>query len=700
MVPKSKLNNTKRENEITTSFNKKIIDENRKETIINNNVKKKSNKNINKLNYIDKNKDNKTTKLKEEKALKRNGNFKDKKQNLKNKNLIDKDNKMNKAKTQIKKINDNKNNTNNIQKDNEENKKVYENNINNKNNEKNTIIISENIDNIQNKICKSCILIKRKKYRRIKRCYCLVHRAMNKKLDSINKKNNIIQCGKTIKNKKNHCIIISQKKKSLLIIGKTFREEFSNEAKKNEMHIEKGFRKNFYSIKKKDIDYKTEKNELNIIRKKNIIEHKIEKNDFKIIKEKKVRDYKIEKNECEILSPKKIFYFQIENNDFTILRKRKIIDYKIEKNECKILRAKNNPIPLKEKKNESLLTQDTSSELDKTIKLPETPKGLKNFALNCYMNSLLQCFYHIKGLRTSFIENSFSKETQKVCFGLSEVMHQLAYGNDTNYSANNFKNILGDINQIFKGTKGADITDLYRTIVDAIIEEIPYEYPEDEDENDDGDNTNKEKIYKIAKKEVNENNPIIKELNYYFETIYFCPKGYKCYSIQNDTSIILELLKISKWAKSKKLDLNKCFEYHFRVADENKFYCSKCEKVHNSKSIDKIISLPKVLTLILNRGKDKLFENHVKFDEIINIEKYVDDTFIEKKNKKYKYKLIGVSTHTGSSSECGHYYSYCYRENEKKYYLFNDTIIRPVNKKEYLYDGSGEAYILFYEQIL
>ena len=212
-------------------------------------------------------------------------------------------------------------------------------------------------------------------------------------------------------------------------------------------------------------------------------------------------------------------------------------------------------------------------------------------------------------------------------------------------------------------------------------------------------NTNKEKIYKIAKKEVNENNPINKELNYYFETIYYCPKGYKCYSIQNDTSIFFELLKISKWAKSNKLDLNKCFEYNFRVVDENKFYCSKCEKTHNGKSLDKIISLPKVLTLILNRGKNKLFKNHVKFHEIINIEKYVDDTFIEKKNKKYKYKLIGVSTHTGSSSDYGHYYSYCYRENEKKYYLFNDTVVRPVNKLEYLYDGSGDPYILFYEQI-
>ena len=696
MTPNSKLKNNKGNNEITTTFNKNIIDENKKR--INTN-KKKSNKNINKLNWVDESKDKKTINVKKEKALKRNDNFKNKEHNPKNKNIIDNDNKMNKTKTQIKKINDDKKMTNIIQKKIKDNENVYEININNKNDEKNTIITSENIDNSHNKICKSCKAIKRKKRRQIKRCNCQVHRAMNKKLDSIKKNNNVFQNGKTIKNKRNYCSIISRKKKNILIIDKTFRVEFPNEAKKTEMNIEQGFRKNFYSIKKKDINYKTEKNELNIIRKKNIIEHKIEKNDFKILREKKVRDYKIEKNNWNILSPKNIIVFKIDKKDFTILRKSKVIDYRIEKNNLNILSPKNNPIASKEKNNESFLTQDTSSDLDKAIKLPETPKGLKNFALNCYMNSLLQCFYHMKGLRTSLIETQFSKETQKVCFGLSEVMHQLTYGKDAIYSANNFKNTLGSINPIFKGNKGADITDLYRTIVDAIIEEIPNEYSEDEDENDDGDNTSQKKNYEIAKKEVNENNPINKELNYYFETIYYCPKGYKCYSIQNDTSIIFDLLKISKWAKSKKLDLNKCFEYHFRVVDENTFYCSKCEKTHNNKSLDKIISPPKVLTLILNRGKNKLFENHVKFDEIINIEKYVDDTFIEKKNKKYKYKLIGVSTHTGSSSDYGHYYTYCYRENEKKYYLFNDTIVRPVNKQEYLYDGNGEPYILFYEQI-
>jgi len=306
------------------------------------------------------------------------------------------------------------------------------------------------------------------------------------------------------------------------------------------------------------------------------------------------------------------------------------------------------------------------------------------------MNSLLQCFYHIKGLRTSFIDPSkYSSDNQKVCHSLSEVMKGLTYGNNYSYSPNSFKETLGDINSLFKGVKGADVSDLYRTVIDSIIDEIPYEYPEDEDYE------NKKQNYEEAKKEVDPNNPINKELNYFYETIYKCPTGFKCYTIQNDSSIMFELLKISKWAKEK-LDLYKCFDYNFRVIENNEFYCSKCECTHKNKSIDKLLSLPKVLTIILNRGKGKQFVDDVEFYETINIKKYVDDTFIKPKKQNFNYKLIGVSSLLGSNLNSGHYIAYCFREKENQYFCFNDESARIISFNELKY---GEPYILFYEQI-
>ena len=405
---------------------------------------------------------------------------------------------------------------------------------------------------------------------------------------------------------------------------------------------------------------------------------------------------------------------QMKEDEILIKAKKKNIEYFICKNDFSLLVSKkrifeinndtNISIISKNKSNDSFLTQETSDNISfslisksspklnkqKIIELPEKPKGLKNFSLNCYMNSLLQCFYHIKGLRTSFIDPSkYSSDNQKVCHSLSEVMKGLTYGNNYSYSPNSFKETLGDINSLFKGVKGADVSDLYRTVIDSIIDEIPYEYPEDEDYE------NKKQNYEEAKKEVDPNNPINKELNYFYETIYKCPTGFKCYTIQNDSSIMFELLKISKWAKEK-LDLYKCFDYNFRDIENNEFYCSKCECTHKNQSIDKLLSLPKVLTLILNRGKGKQYLDDVEFYETINIKKYVDSTFIKPKKQNFNYKLIGVSTHLGSSSNCGHYIAYCFREKENQYFCFNDESARIISFNELKY---GEPYILFYEQI-
>ena len=87
----------------------------------------------------------------------------------------------------------------------------------------------------------------------------------------------------------------------------------------------------------------------------------------------------------------------------------------------------------------------------------------------------------------------------------------------------------------------------------------------------------------------------------------------------------------------------------------------------------------------------------VEFGEKINIQEYVDDTFIEPEKRKYNYRLIGVSTHSGSSSSTGgHYIAYCYREKEQEYYCFNDTSTYRVTFDEI--KKYAEPYILFYEQ--
>ena len=426
-----------------------------------------------------------------------------------------------------------------------------------------------------------------------------------------------------------------------------------------------------------------------------------EKNKFIVFDEEKLKEAKEKNLEIEKNNEKYLFKNEkakkSQEISFELIAKNKKQEFIIDSlSESQISLGSDSSLTKEtsiqtETEDDSSLTEEkgTQTDIEKTS-LSEKPKGLKNFALNCYMNSLLQCFYHIKGIRESFLNpKQFSCEEQKVCYSLSEVMEGLTNGNKKNFSVNTFKETLGEINSLFSGSRGADVSDLYRTVVDSIIDEIPYEYNEDEDYE------NQKQNYEEAKKEVDPNNPINKELNYFYETIYICPKGNKIYSVQNDSSIMFELLKISKCTKGK-LDIYKCMDYNFRVIQNNEFYCSKCNCTHKNKSQDRLLSLPKILTIILNRGKGKQYVDNVDFDKIINIKKYVDDTFIDSDKKKFNYKLIGVSTHIGSSSSSGHYIAYCYRENEKQYYCFNDTSAEPVKFKEI--KSYGEPYMLFYEQ--
>ena len=449
--------------------------------------------------------------------------------------------------------------------------------------------------------------------------------------------------------------------------------------------------------------------------KKNIItDSNLNKKIHVNVKKAELRNNKFEEKKTQksnetkfsIIPEKTKKFLYLSNNSFSIISEKDNIYVIIRDINMSIINNKENNKNNKNNKT-SFLTQDTSvhfsilsqsNELNVSnvsnddIKLPETPKGLNDFSLNCNMNFLIQCFYHMKSLRKNFMDPTlYSSENQKVCHSLSDIMHKLTYGEEESYSPEKFKEVLGEINPAFAGEKLADVCDVYRTFIDSVIEEIPFDCPENEDYNDE-----KKKNYDEAKKYIDFKNPINKTLNYFYETIYQCPKNALCYSIQNDTAIIFDLFKISQNTKGK-FDLYKCFDYNFRTIDKNNFYCSKCQCQHTNKSQDKLLSLPKVLTIILNRGKGKKYKENVEFYEKINIQKYVDDTFIEVEQRKFNYKLIGVSSYLELADEKGHYMAYCYREDKKKYYCFNDTSANPVEFSQIKSDG--EPSILFYEQI-
>ena len=99
------------------------------------------------------------------------------------------------------------------------------------------------------------------------------------------------------------------------------------------------------------------------------------------------------------------------------------------------------------------------------------PKGLENFNLNCYMNSLLQCLFYLKDFRKFFLENNFEKN-QLICQAMKDVMIGLnTYDGKSYYSPRKMKNEIKKDN-IFKDGEGSDVTDLLDFIFVGVSSEL------------------------------------------------------------------------------------------------------------------------------------------------------------------------------------------------------------------------------------
>ena len=98
------------------------------------------------------------------------------------------------------------------------------------------------------------------------------------------------------------------------------------------------------------------------------------------------------------------------------------------------------------------------------------------------------------------------------------------------------------------------------------------------------------------------------------------------------------------------------------------------------------------MLIALDRGHGKTFKGDVEINKYLDIKNIIDE-------KKYKYsclyKLICISTHSGTSSSSGHYTACCLSDNNK-YYYFSDKYVHEIDENKLF---NEEPYLLFYEQI-
>ena len=146
-----------------------------------------------------------------------------------------------------------------------------------------------------------------------------------------------------------------------------------------------------------------------------------------------------------------------------------------------------------------------------------------------------------------------------------------------------------------------------------------------------------------------------------------------------------------------RVSLFECFCYNQKVelfTGENRNYCNICKQLYDSIYVSKIFSCPNVLILILNRGKNNIYDIKLDFPETIDITQFV----LQPDKPRMIYNLYGVITHIGQSGPNAHFVASCKSPINNKWYRFNDAFVSPVTDFQKEIHDFSTPYILFYQK--
>ena len=185
----------------------------------------------------------------------------------------------------------------------------------------------------------------------------------------------------------------------------------------------------------------------------------------------------------------------------------------------------------------------------------------------------------------------------------------------------------------------------------------------------------------------------------YFVSVLTCANcSVKTYNVQIMNILFFPLEKVRLYTKTPNnwVSLEDCFNHYESpeiFTGASQIYCSYCKLTTNAYNENKLVVAPKTLILNLNRGKGLEFNVGIKFDEYLDIKKYV----MLYTNSPCNYELIGVISHFGESNMGGHFIAYCKNSYNNQWYKYNDAMVNPSSFQEAC--DRGLPYVLFYRYI-
>ena len=356
--------------------------------------------------------------------------------------------------------------------------------------------------------------------------------------------------------------------------------------------------------------------------------------------------------------------------------------------------------------------------------------GLQNIGATCFMNATIQCLSQTEDLTNYFLDNKRRERIIKNNIALNNnnslqlspvylsLLQELWKKNKYKGYVNpqKFMKTIEEMNSLFKLGQPGDSKDF----IIFILEQFHRELKKGVNSNNTNNNNIKINQYEQQTTLINFIEEFKKDTSIISDVFYgiletnniclYCKQFYSgqgknfpiCYNYQIFNCIIFPLEKVKNFTKNKnnnnnnKVTIYDCFEQYQEpeaFTGENRNYCNICKQLFNSIYITKIYSGPNVLVLILNRGKNNIYNVKLDFYETIDITNYVTV-----KKQKLIYELQGVITHYGESGPNAHFLAFCKSPVDKKWYRYNDAVVSPIKNLKNDVIDFGNPYILFYQK--
>ena len=369
--------------------------------------------------------------------------------------------------------------------------------------------------------------------------------------------------------------------------------------------------------------------------------------------------------------------------------------------------------------------------------------GLNNIGATCFMNSTLQCLSQTKKLTSYFLKENKkeeiinnnialkNKDDLQLCPIYLDLIKNLWDLNKTNssFSPNDFMKNIEKMNPLFKQGQAGDSKDFIIFILERIHTELkkPVKQMSNEQNNNQPLNQyDRSNSYYHFCEDFMKDSSIISD-NFYGvnETTNEClncknmyamnnmntPLCYN-YGIFNNLIFPLDEVKNMKYnnqiqftnliQSNNQINFNTvtiydCFCYNQKTelfTGTNQNYCNLCKQTSDTYYTNKIYSTPQILILILNRGKNNMYNVKLEFYETIDISQYVLT-----KNTPQVFNLYGVITHIGESGPNAHFVASCKSPIDNKWYRYNDAFVNPIGNVLNDIINYVTPYILFYQKI-